>query len=360
MPMSRYPLSQLYFYLTEGCNLKCRHCWLAPAYQSGSKRYPMLPIELMKQILLQANPLGISGVKLTGGEPLMHPEIGSILSFLREQKLRLVMETNGVLLTPALAEAIALAPSPFVSVSLDGVSAETHDAIRGVAGSFEKTIQGITHLTSRAVPTQIIMSVMKMNVDQVEQMARLVETLGAESVKFNLIQPIKRGLTLHEKKESLTIEQMIDLGRFVEDILAPQTPLRLDYDHPMAFRPLSKLFGEEGEGCGACGIRSILGVLSDGSYALCGIGMNVPKLVFGHAANDRLADVWEKAALLNEVRAGLPEKLEGVCGKCLMKGLCLGGCLAQNYSANGHLFGPFWYCDLAYRKGLFPGTRLAF
>ena len=356
--MNRHPLRQIYFYLTEGCNLKCRHCWLSPPYQTEKTIFSMLSFDLMKEIILQAIPLGLSAVKLTGGEPLMHPDITEILSFLRAKNLRMILETNGVLITDEIAEAISLSPSPFVSVSLDGVSADTHESVRGVTGSFDKTIEGIGLLIRKTVPTQIIMSVMKMNVGQVEKMVHLAERLGAESVKFNLIQPIKRGLVLHEKGESLTIEEMIDLGRFVEEILAPGTPLRLDYDHPMAFRPLGKLFGETGDGCGACGIRSILGVLSDGSYALCGIGMNIPDMRFGHGATDSLSHVWESSRVLNEIRSALPGKLEGVCGACLMKALCLGGCLAQNYSANGSLFGPFWFCDLAHREALFPETRL--
>lgn len=67
-----YPLEQIYFYLTEGCNLACRHCWLSPKLQGESKTYPTLSIELFHSILEQAKPLGLKAVKLTGGEPLMH------------------------------------------------------------------------------------------------------------------------------------------------------------------------------------------------------------------------------------------------------------------------------------------------
>jgi molybdenum cofactor biosynthesis enzyme MoaA len=71
----RYPLNQIYFYLTEGCNLRCRHCWVAPKYQSGSNSYPALDLDLFKSIIEQAKHLGLTGVKLSGGEPLLHPEI---------------------------------------------------------------------------------------------------------------------------------------------------------------------------------------------------------------------------------------------------------------------------------------------
>src|SRR5512137_1127524 len=95
------PLTYLYFYLTEGCNLACRHCWLAPRLDPSGSRYPTLPVETFELILAEARPLGLTGVKLTGGEPLLHPQISRLLEMVRREELSLVMETNGVLLTPA-------------------------------------------------------------------------------------------------------------------------------------------------------------------------------------------------------------------------------------------------------------------
>ena len=97
-----YPLRQLYFYLTEGCNLKCRHCWISPKYQAPDKPASGLDVELFRDIIKQAKPLGLDGVKFTGGEPLMHPAIFELLDVVRTEELRLIVETNGVLCTPGL------------------------------------------------------------------------------------------------------------------------------------------------------------------------------------------------------------------------------------------------------------------
>ena len=69
----QFPLNQIYFYLTKGCNLRCRHCWIAPKYQGDGQSHPALDVDLFKSIVAQAKPLGLGGVKLTGGEPLIHP-----------------------------------------------------------------------------------------------------------------------------------------------------------------------------------------------------------------------------------------------------------------------------------------------
>jgi radical SAM protein with 4Fe4S-binding SPASM domain len=118
------------------------------------------------------------------------------------------------------------------------------------------------------------------------------------------------------------------------------------------------MYGGEGSGCSVCGIYGILGVLANGAYALCGIGETVPDLVFGHVSKDPLADVWRDNPVLREIREGLPRRLGGICGECLMKGVCLGNCIAQNYYRSRNLWAPFWYCEEASRMGLFPSSRI--
>jgi len=238
------------------------------------------------------------------------------------------------------------------------VDAETHEWVRGVTGCFEAALKGIGNLVGAGLRPQVIMSLMRRNKGQMEAIVRLAESLGAGSVKFNMVQPTARGEQMHEAGETLTIEELVDLGRWVETALSASTKLRIYFHHAPAFRPLGKMFGENGDGCARCGIHGILGVLADGSYALCGIGESVSELVFGHAKNDPLRHVWNNNPVLLEIREGLPRRLEGICGDCLMKNTCLGSCIAQNYYRSKSLRSPFWYCQEAYRQGLFPMSRI--
>ncbi|HOD35222.1 MAG TPA: SynChlorMet cassette radical SAM/SPASM protein ScmF [Syntrophales bacterium] len=354
----QYALGCIYFYLTEGCNLCCRHCWIQPKFQNGERVYPSLEVDLFKSIIAQAKPLGLGSVKLTGGEPLLHPQITDLLEHIKQEGLRLTIETNGVLCTPALARQIASCVNPFVSVSIDGADAETHEWVRGVAGSFRQAIDGARNLVDAGIHPQIIMTIMRRNRDQIEAVVRLAESLRANSVKFNIVQPAARGEKMHEAGETLTIEELVEIGRWVENELSARAGIRLHYSHPAAFRPMSKMFGENGDGCGVCGVLGILGVLGNGSYALCGIGETVPELVFGHAAKDRLGDIWANNPVLKELREGLPHRFEGICGDCVMRGVCLGSCVAQNYYSERNLWAGYWYCEAAKKRGLFPGTRL--
>jgi SynChlorMet cassette radical SAM/SPASM protein ScmF len=225
-----------------------------------------------------------------------------------------------------------------------------------VAGSFEAACKAVRNLVATGINPQIIFTIMKKNVDQVENLIGLAESLGATSIKFNMVQPTARGERLHEIQESLDIHQLIELGHTVEQRLSGGTKLKLYYDYPMAFRSLSQI--ADGQGCSVCSIKGILGVIADGRYALCGIGQQVPDLVFGRIGEDPLEKIWLENPVLKSLRAGLSEQLEGVCSRCLIKGRCLGSCLAQNYYSSGRLWSPFWFCRLAEKEGLFPKSRL--
>jgi SynChlorMet cassette radical SAM/SPASM protein ScmF len=353
----RYPLQTLYVYLTEGCNLRCRHCWIEPKFQTAAKQHAVLDVGLFKAIISQAKPLGLASVKLTGGEPFLHPMIGEVLDVIRSEGLGLIVETNGVLCTADIAKRAASCRAPQISVSLDGADASTHEWVRGVEGCFAAALDGIRNLVAAGLRPQIIMTVMHRNAGQLEDLALLARSLGAGGIKFNLVQPTSRGEKMHKAGETLDVRELIEMGAWVENELSSRAGMDLYYSYPVAFRPLGKMYGNGGNGCGICGIHRILGVLADGSYALCGIGETVPELVFGHASRDSLAVVWEHSAVLKEIREGLPRRLEGVCGECFMKEVCLGGCIAQNYYRSRSLWAPHWFCEEADRKGLFPGTR---
>jgi len=351
------PLNALYFYLTEGCNLRCRHCWIEPPHQSEKRQYPALDPALFRHILKQAKPLGLKSVKLTGGEPLMHPRIGELLEILRNENLRFNVETNGVFCAADLARDLVRSGMFHVSVSIDGADAETHEWVRGVKGCFDAALDGIRNLVAAGIRPQVIMTLMRRNVCQIEAVVRLAESLGASSVKFNIVQPTARGVKMHEAGDTLAIREILKTGEWVEKDLSTATRLSLIYAHPAAFRPLGKMYGRDGSGCGICGINGILGVLANGSYALCGIGEHVTELVFGHASEDSLADVWKDNPVLREIRDGLPRRLGGICGGCVMKGVCLGSCIAQNYYRERDLWAPFWLCEEAEQLGLFPESR---
>jgi SynChlorMet cassette radical SAM/SPASM protein ScmF len=330
---------------------------MGPRFDPAGSHYPALPVELFETAIREARPLGLSGVKLTGGEPLLHPHFTRLLEIVRREELRLIIETNGLLCTPEIAAEIAKSPDRFVSVSIDGSDAATHEWVRGVPGAFEAARQAVRNLVAAGIRPQVIFTVMCRNAGQVDAMVHMAEELGADSVKFNVVQPTARGEKMHKDQETLNIADLIALGQHMEQVLAPKTKLKLFIYYPQAFRALHRI--ASGDECGACGIFGVLGVIASGHYALCGIGEQVPDLVFGQVGKYLLEEVWRENAILKALREGLPERLEGVCSRCLMKRSCMGSCVAQNYYRKGSLWAPNWFCEQAEEAGLFPASRLA-
>ena len=356
LPEGVPPLNTYYFYLTTGCNLACQHCWLAPQYQPDGGTGGHLSFDLFKLAIEEGLPLGLSRVKLTGGEPLLHPDFVRMIDFLKEKKLGVTIETNGTLMTPQLASQLrGSGVVSDISVSIDGATAKTHDAFRGVKGSFDKACQGMDYLVAAGFRPQIIMSLHTGNVDEIEAEIKLAEKLGAASLKFNIVQPSGRGETMTRRNQVLDIKRLVELGCRIETELQKNTQVRLFFSHPMAFFNLKRLLDHPSD---SCGIFSILGILSTGQLAMCGIGIEIPELVYGKLGVERIADVWYHHPMLLALRRDLPEKLEGICGDCMFRPQCLGGCVAENYHQAKRLTAPFWFCQQALEAGLFPVSRI--
>ncbi len=355
LPEGVPPLTQYYYYLTAGCNLACQHCWLAPAYQPNGTTGGHLDFELFKLSLEEGIPLGLQSVKLTGGEPLLHPDFLRMVDLVKEKNLAMTIETNGTLLTPEIADHLKTNSTlHHISVSIDGATKETHDPFRGVKGSFDKAVNAVKLLAERGFRPQVIMSLHSKNVDEIEDLVHLAEEWGAGSVKFNLIQPSGRGETMTEHGRVLDINRLVEIGNWVEHDLQKRTGIRLFYSWPMIFHSLDRLLKH---GSDSCGIFHIMGILANGSMAMCGIGMEIPELTYGKLGVDRVADVWANNPVLQDIRRDLPGKLEDPCGKCIFKFQCLGSCVAENYHQARRLTAPFWFCKYAQDENLLPDSR---
>jgi SynChlorMet cassette radical SAM/SPASM protein ScmF len=351
------PLTTLYLYLTEGCNLRCRHCWIAPTF-AGRQLAPgeYLDVDLLDKAVAEGKPLGLSQAKLTGGEPLLHPHFLQVVDRLTAAGLSLMLETNGTLLDHDLARYLKENTRlGFVSVSLDGPTPAVHDAFRGVEGSFEAAVRGFRHLVEAEYRPQLIMSLYQGNVQSIEQVVALAVSLGAGSVKFNPVTRSGRGIALYEHGEALDLDQVMELAHFVRGPLQRRTPIPLYLETPPALYTVGELLAREQA---ACQIRYILGILGSGEMALCGIGWTVPGLCFGNLRDTSLADVWRSHPLLQQLRQELDGTYPAVCGECIHAHQCLTHCVAQNYLDSGQLVWPDALCAEAYARGQFPAERL--
>ena len=359
MPADCPALRTFYLYLSAGCNLHCRHCWITPTFVHGQPvPAECLDFDLLKSAVAEARPLGLAAAKLTGGEPTLHPEFRSIVDFLTAEGLELSMETNATLIDRELAaHLVSRTKLVRVAVSLDSPVPEEHDRFRGLRGAFAAAVAGIGHFVAAGLRPQIIMSVYRGNLDRIEGLIELAIRLGAGAVKFNPVTQSGRGADLHRQGQGLDFDEWLALIHRIKGPLQDRYPqMHLGAMVPPAMSSVQELLRYGGEGAG-CHVRHILGILGTGEMALCGIGRNVPELCFGKLGRDSLRDVWMNHPTLVQMRKDLEGPYPGICGDCLHAGRCMTHCLAQNFEANGKLVSPSPLCAEAVRRGVFPATR---
>jgi SynChlorMet cassette radical SAM/SPASM protein ScmF len=353
---STYPLTRAYLYLSGGCNLRCAHCWISPGFvPDGGTQGDQLTVADVKKVIDQGKPLGLSSAKLTGGEPFLNPEVFEIIALTCGEKLSVSIETNGTLIDLDAAHFLKQRGVGSVSVSIDSHRPSFHDAFRGVEGSLDRAARGVERLVAEGIPVQIIMSLIRENAADIEGLVDLAKRVGASSVKINPVNPIGRGGFHMDRDETLPVDELLNLLGWVEGELSHRYGIETFFTVPSAFKPISHLFdGRNAQ----CHVLNIIGILSDGDVSLCGIGRQEPRLVMGNIRADHLARIWRESPVLAALRETVPDKMEGICGRCIMKGICLGSCRADAYVLSGSLAAPHWICREAADRGLFPQARV--
>lgn len=378
-------LQKMYIHLQDSQNLICNQTIHSPgSFSTNGKEKHVLPVKSAIQAVREALPLGLHTVRLSGQNSLCHSDLDMLLDELESLELIIEIETNGIGLTPQRLNRLARLPQSSIAIGLNGADANTHDYFT-MRGAFDYATRAIRVLSASGIPVHTVYTARRRNFNQLPALVRLVEELGAESIRVITLPPTKKAgkngngngndngngngnghrqrinpspridLNLSMGDE-LHVEELIALGWRVERDLACTTPVRLIFEQPPAFRglhPTARIDGQE-----RCGILSSLSMTAAGQYTLCGLGQDLPGLVLGEISQHSLNEIWTDHPTLQLLREGLPGKLEGVCERCAMKNTCLGSCPVENFIRTGSFWSPGWFCESAERVGLFPAGRL--
>jgi len=353
------PLASIYYNPVGVCNLRCKHCWVEPELDSGredpfaqrDRREEELSPAQFFSIVDQAKRLGLAHVKFTGGEPFLRRDTIDMMEGAAARRLGLTVETNGTLLDDSSIARLARLPLNQVAVSLDHVDPVEHDRFRGVRGAHERALAAIGKLVGSGLRVQIIMAVTRRNVGAAAEMIALAESLRVESLKLCPVSAVGRGAAIHAAGEGLSAREFLELYRRHARPLGPG--MRIHVEVPPAFRPLAQV-----KAMSLCRIKGLLGLLPTGDVSYCGIGMSHPELVFGNVLRDNLEGIWREHPRLVEIREGLPRRLGGVCGRCILRAQCLGVCRIHAYVLKGDLFAANEFCEEAEAQGFHPRSRV--
>jgi len=329
------PLRLVAWETTRNCNLACKHC-RASAHNGpfAGELDTAAAFRLLDQIAEVGQPIVI----LTGGEPLLRPDIFEIARYGTDKGLRMVMAPNGTLITAAYAKRMAESGIQRISVSLDGATAAKHDDFRGVPGAFEGALRGITRAKEAGIAFQINTTISKLNLAEIPKIQQLAVDLGAVAHHIFLLVPTGRGKYIIDQ-EITAQEYEATLNWFYDQ--RDKTPLQLKATcAPHYYRILRQRAREEGrrvtfESHGlAAATRGCLG--GTGFCVISHRGVVQPcgflQVDSGNVTQTSFADIWRGSKVFLALRNY--DDLKGKCGECEYKRVC-GGCRARAYESIG-------------------------
>lgn len=165
--------------LTQRCNLCCIHCRAASSPQ-------ILEDNLIKggdmvRLMKELKELGCPTLALTGGEPLLRPDIIDIVKEATKQGIKVRIQSNALLLTEKLAKLLKGAGLYSFGVGLDGSCSEISDKIRNLDGAFNKAINSIKLLKNLDMKVHVEFTVTRLNKDNLVDTLDLLEGLGVDT-----------------------------------------------------------------------------------------------------------------------------------------------------------------------------------
>ena len=190
----KHELKDLFWECTLNCNLRCKHC----GSFAGNKRLPdELTTEEIKtafQKIARGCDPGKILINVTGGEPLMRPDLCDVMGYAaNELGFHWGMTTNGMLLTENNIQKLKEAGLATVAVSIDGMP-QTHDAFRGCEGSYKTVVENIARLRDAGFLRHLQVSTVfhKSNIDELEPLYNEINKLRINSWRLITVDPIGR------------------------------------------------------------------------------------------------------------------------------------------------------------------------
>lgn len=330
--------------ITRSCNLSCAHCRASAEFGHYKGELSLDQIKAtIDDIVTISNPIII----LTGGEPLMRPDIWEIVDYCHEKGAMPVIGTNATMITDEIAAKMAEHGIPRISVSIDFPTADGHDSFRGEPGCFDKSIEGIKIAKRHGVGVQINTTVTKLNAHLVPEIHDLAENLGVDAFHIFMLVPTGRGSELLEQELPPEEYERVLTWAYHRQ---KTSPLHFKpTDSPHYYRIIRQLAKAEGKkvtreeyGLDAM-TRGCLGGITfsfishTGDVQPCGYF----DMQLGNVKEQPFSTIWTESKVFNELRDY--SLLKGKCGACEYKAVC-GGCRARALEVTGDYLASEPYC----------------
>ncbi len=332
---------------TQRCNLKCVHCRCSSDMEAAAGDFTT---EEAKKLIDDISEIAAPVMVLSGGEPLLRPDVFEIAKYGTSKGFRMCMATNGVLVTDEVCEQMKAADIKMVSLSLDGPTAEVHDNFRQCEGAFAGVERAAALFRKHGIKFLVNSSFTKRNQAHIGATFRHAKELGATAWYMFMIVPTGRGEEImNELISKEDYEEILDWHyeqeKLENDILMRPTCAPHYYRivpqmakaEGVKFERRSLTFSTGG-GKGCIAAQSICLIDCFGEVKPC----SYFPLSAGNVKKTPFKTIWFESPLFQELRDF--KRYKGKCRRCEFLNVC-GGCRARAYAVTGDYLQEEPFCN---------------
>ncbi len=305
------------WHITHLCNLHCKHCYQEEYNNHMKKEDFYLILDRITDFLSDKNLY--PQINLTGGEPLLHPDIFEFIEEVVKRNIRFSILTNGTLIDKTIAQRIKSYKPLFIQISLDGLK-ETHNNIRG-KGTFEKAIVGINNLKQENIKVIVSFTAQKSNYTEFDKLAKVCQKHKVDKIWWDRVVTDNENLYL-------TTDEFKKLVKECNNLKHSINPFK-KYSCVSNQRSLQCLgTSDAGYRCGAG--KSLIVILADGSIMPC---RRLP-FIIGNIKEKDLDDIIQESKVMKDLSSFYAPK---ECLRCKELSRCYGGSRCVTYAQTGNL-----------------------
>jgi radical SAM protein with 4Fe4S-binding SPASM domain len=327
MFMKKYTLYYIALELTLKCNMRCIHC----GSTAGDIRKHELKTDEWINICKDASSIGCKLVTFLGGEPFLRKDWFDIAQGVKDCGLNVTIISNGLALDENLISELKMIKPYAIGISLDGATAETHDSIRQVKGSFEKCMNGLKLLKGNNIPASVVTTIHKKNIKELPAMRDLLLNKG---IAWQI--QIADSMGRFPKDLHVSMKEFYSIGLFIASTRRQHSVSELPITGAHCIGYNSNVLpnvtiSPKWKGCQA-GV-SVLGIQSDGGVKGC-LSLS-DDYIECNIKDKSLSEIWVDPNAFNYNRDFKTEYLDGECSKCKYGKKCRGGCMGVSLAETG-------------------------
>jgi radical SAM protein len=327
--------------VTQACDLACVHCRAS----AQPERHPLeLSTEEGKQLIDQIAALEVPVFVLTGGDPIKRPDLFELIGHARKVGVRVSLTPSATpLLTRDVVFRLKEAGLARLAVSMDGACAATHDAFRGLSGSFARTLDAVRWANEAGLPVQINTTFSRRNIGEIDAIVALMESLRITLWSVFFLVPTGRG----KLNDLLSADEFEQVFARIHD-LSKTAGFDIKTTEAQHYRryALQQRVAER-----KAGLASNAPIRVEDAIGRAPRGLNDGKgfvfishkgevfpsgflpLSAGSIREQSLAEIYRGSPVFRDLRD--TSRLEGKCGACEFKEIC-GGSRSRAYALTGN------------------------